>query len=267
MAQPTAEPATRSPSPLARAGQRVAGLPPASFFLTSAVFHYLGPSLAVLLFAHVAALGVAWLRIATAAVVFAAWRRPWRLVRRMAPAQRRVVLGLGVVLAGMNAVFYLALTQNCGSSPTCRWLSCVARRMIWPASTGSWTCGFRRRTGRPKRTNEHNRHWASELVTGTAGASTGAERRRPKGPACPLEVCARWAAQPVSRAAQHIAHVTAHRAPFTTACWPARPAREGKGTRWPGGSRLYGMRPPVSLTRRTSVKPAGQRKERRVARA
>jgi inner membrane transporter RhtA len=55
--------------------QRLAGtvrdLPPTSFFLTSAVFHYLGPSLAVLLFAHIAVLGVAWLRIASAAVVFA----------------------------------------------------------------------------------------------------------------------------------------------------------------------------------------------------
>jgi inner membrane transporter RhtA len=37
----------------------VARLPATSFFVTSAVFHYLGPSLAVLLFAHVDVLGVA----------------------------------------------------------------------------------------------------------------------------------------------------------------------------------------------------------------
>ena len=43
----------------------------------SAVFHYLGPSFAVLLFARVEVLGVAWLRIASAAVIFALWRRPW----------------------------------------------------------------------------------------------------------------------------------------------------------------------------------------------
>jgi inner membrane transporter RhtA len=43
----------------------------------SAVFHYLGPALAVLLFARIDVLGVAWLRIAAAAAVFAAWRRPW----------------------------------------------------------------------------------------------------------------------------------------------------------------------------------------------
>ncbi|MGH3470489.1 MAG: EamA family transporter [Nocardioidaceae bacterium] len=87
----------------------VFALPPTSYFLTSAVFHYLGPSLAVLLFTRLGPLGVAWWRIATAAAVFAAWRRPWRLLARMTLAQRWVLLGLGVVLAGMNAVFYLAL--------------------------------------------------------------------------------------------------------------------------------------------------------------
>jgi len=48
----------RAAGRLQRAGQRVARLPPTSFFLTSAIFHYLGPSLAVLLFAHVDVLGV-----------------------------------------------------------------------------------------------------------------------------------------------------------------------------------------------------------------
>jgi inner membrane transporter RhtA len=51
-------------------------VPPHIYFLVSAIFHYLGPSFAVLLFAHLGVLGVAWLRIASAAVVFAAWRRP-----------------------------------------------------------------------------------------------------------------------------------------------------------------------------------------------
>src|SRR5438046_848836 len=49
-------------------------VPPHAYFLVSAVFHYLGPAFAVLLFAHVAPLGVAWLRIASAAAVFALWR-------------------------------------------------------------------------------------------------------------------------------------------------------------------------------------------------
>ena len=86
-------------------------LPPQSFFLVSAVFHYLGPSLAVLLFARLDVLGVAWLRVASAAVVFGLWRRPWRLARRLSPEGRRTLLGLGVVLAAMNSVFYLAVDR------------------------------------------------------------------------------------------------------------------------------------------------------------
>ena len=86
-------------------------MPPTSFFLTSAVFHYLGPSLAALLFVHVAARGVAWLRIASAAVVFAAWRRPWRIFTAASLGQRLVFFGLGVVLAAMNSLFYLAIAQ------------------------------------------------------------------------------------------------------------------------------------------------------------
>ena len=86
-------------------------LPPASYFGISAVFHYLGPSLAVLLFAHVDVLGVAWLRIASAAVVLGGWRRPWRLLGRLDTAQRWVLLALGVVLAAMNALFYLAVDR------------------------------------------------------------------------------------------------------------------------------------------------------------
>jgi inner membrane transporter RhtA len=86
-------------------------LPPQSYFTVSAVFHYLGPSLAVLLFAQVSVLGVAWLRIVTAAVVFAAWRRPWRMVRRLDRRQRWVLVQLGVVLAAMNSLFYLAVER------------------------------------------------------------------------------------------------------------------------------------------------------------
>src|SRR5579862_8041636 len=80
--------------------------PPALYFVVSAVFHYLGPSFAVLLFARVSPLGVAFLRIATAAAVYAAWRRPWR---RGAPT--RDALALGVVLGAMNPCFYLAIAR------------------------------------------------------------------------------------------------------------------------------------------------------------
>ena len=80
-------------------------MPPELYFVVSAVFHYLGPSFAVLLFARVPVLGVAWLRIATASVVFAAWRRPWRVLREP------VVLAWGVVLALMNCCFYAAISR------------------------------------------------------------------------------------------------------------------------------------------------------------
>jgi inner membrane transporter RhtA len=90
---------------------RLLRLPPQSFFGVSAVFHYLGPSLAVLLFARLDVLGVAWLRVASAALVFALWRRPWRLGRRLSVADRRALLGLGVVLAVMNSAFYLAVAR------------------------------------------------------------------------------------------------------------------------------------------------------------
>jgi inner membrane transporter RhtA len=86
-------------------------LPPQAYFLVSAMFHYLGPSLAVLLFARVDVLGVAWLRIASAAAVFALWRRPWRLIGRLSPGDRWRIAALGVVLAVMNSAFYLAVDR------------------------------------------------------------------------------------------------------------------------------------------------------------
>src|SRR3979411_3139224 len=91
--------------------RRVAALPPQSFFLVSAVFHYLGPAFAVLLFAQVSVLGVAWLRIVTAALVFAVWRRPWRLLSRSSPANSRILVALGIVLAALNCLFYLAVAH------------------------------------------------------------------------------------------------------------------------------------------------------------
>jgi inner membrane transporter RhtA len=89
-------------------GRRV---PAEAFFVGSAVFHYLGPAFAVLLFARVDVLGVAWLRIASAALVFALWRRPWRLVGSLSMDARRTLLSLGIVLALMNAVFYEAIAR------------------------------------------------------------------------------------------------------------------------------------------------------------
>lgn len=86
-------------------------VPPQAWFAVSAVFHYLGPAFAVLLFPVVGVLGVAWFRIATAALVFAPITRPWRTFCRAAPRERLLLLSLGACLAAMNSAFYLALDR------------------------------------------------------------------------------------------------------------------------------------------------------------
>jgi inner membrane transporter RhtA len=108
----TAIDAAARPTVAPGSGERIVSrLPPTSFFLTSALFHYLGPALAVLLFVHVGPMGVAWLRIAAAAVVFAWWRRPWRVITGTSRGQRLTFVGLGVALAAMNSLFYLAIAR------------------------------------------------------------------------------------------------------------------------------------------------------------
>jgi inner membrane transporter RhtA len=66
--------------------------PPHLYFVVSAVFHYLGPAFAVLLFARMDVLGVAWLRVFSAAVIFALWLRPWRAFVRLDGAGRRLLV-------------------------------------------------------------------------------------------------------------------------------------------------------------------------------
>ena len=86
-------------------------MPPQAYFVGSAIFHYLGPSFAVLLFLRVSPVGVAWLRIVSAGLLFAAWRRPWRVIRRADRVTVRLLLELGTVLALMNTCFYLAIAR------------------------------------------------------------------------------------------------------------------------------------------------------------
>ncbi len=86
-------------------------VPPHAFFMVSALFHYLGPSFAVLLFSHVGVLGVACLRIASAAAIFAIWRRPWRVVIDCDQGARMLIVALGITLALMNSAFYLAIDR------------------------------------------------------------------------------------------------------------------------------------------------------------
>jgi inner membrane transporter RhtA len=65
----------------------------------------------VLLFARLDVLGVAWLRIASAAVILGACRRPWRALPALGGEGRRLLLAWGAVLAMMNACFYSAIDR------------------------------------------------------------------------------------------------------------------------------------------------------------
>lgn len=86
-------------------------VPPHAWFGVSAIFHYLGPSFAVLLFPAIGVLGIAWFRIASAALVFAPITKPWRTIREADNRTRLLLIGLGACLAVMNTSFYLALDK------------------------------------------------------------------------------------------------------------------------------------------------------------
>lgn len=86
-------------------------VPPTVWFGVSAIFHYLGPSFAVLLFPSIGVLGVAWFRIASAALIFAPITRPWKTLQRADGRTRLLLVGLGICLAVMNTSFYLALDR------------------------------------------------------------------------------------------------------------------------------------------------------------
>ena len=89
-------------------GERI---PPHLYFVGSAIFHYLGPSFAVLLFTRVPVGGVAWLRIVSAAAVFALWRKPWRAFFTGSRSTQWTITALGVVFALMNYSFYIAIDR------------------------------------------------------------------------------------------------------------------------------------------------------------
>src|SRR6184192_4361676 len=98
--------------PMARERPATAeSIPPEAFFICIAIFHYLGPAFAVLLFARVDVLGVAWLRIASAALVFAVWRRPWRKLAALDRQGQLLIVSLGAVFAVMNACFYVSIDR------------------------------------------------------------------------------------------------------------------------------------------------------------
>ncbi len=103
------------------------GLPAPLLFVIGGVSMYVGAALAVGLFAEASPAGVAWLRLAGAAVVLGVWRlgvaaagrRRARGADRSSPdatrrwTGRRIALAgaFGVVTAGMNIVFYEAIAR------------------------------------------------------------------------------------------------------------------------------------------------------------
>lgn len=84
-------------------------MPVPVLFLGSGIAQYVGAAIAVGLFAVAGAPETAWLRILVAALVLLAWRRPWRLTWTRRALGSAVLFGL--VLAGMNIAFYLAIAH------------------------------------------------------------------------------------------------------------------------------------------------------------
>ena len=90
-----------------RPGQVLDGVPAPALFVASGLTQYLGAAVAVGLFGQLPAATVAWLRIVVAAVVLILWRRPWRT--RWEREDLWAIARFGLVLAGMNVTFYIAI--------------------------------------------------------------------------------------------------------------------------------------------------------------
>ena len=81
----------------------------------------------MLLFARVAPAGVAWLRIVSAAIVFAAWRRPWRALRAADRVYVLTRIQLRGVALGFGLAFAAAHTSPAETRPP-RLAACAATR-------------------------------------------------------------------------------------------------------------------------------------------
>ena len=88
-----------------------AGIRAPVLFIVQGLTQYVGASYAVMLFALMPSTTVAWWRIAVAAVVMAAWRRPWRAEVRMTRKSLGLAAIFGLCLATMNMLFYLAIAR------------------------------------------------------------------------------------------------------------------------------------------------------------
>ncbi len=86
---------------------RLTGTPPEALVVLSAISLYAGAAVAVSLFDYLQPQSVAWIRVAGAALVLLAWRRPWRV----SWTRERLLwaAAFGATLAVMNLMFYLAV--------------------------------------------------------------------------------------------------------------------------------------------------------------
>jgi len=86
-------------------------VPAPLLFVLSGLSQYLGAAVAVKLFGTLPAPTLAWLRITIAAVILLVWVRPWRARLRASLRGRQWAnaVAFGVVLATMNASFYVAI--------------------------------------------------------------------------------------------------------------------------------------------------------------
>ncbi|MDO5672789.1 MAG: EamA family transporter [Actinomycetaceae bacterium] len=82
-------------------------IPPPVFFMGSGFCQYVGAALAVGVFLQIGPLSVAWLRILLSGVILLAWRRP----RNLSWSDIAWSVVFGLVLGGMNMVFYEAIAR------------------------------------------------------------------------------------------------------------------------------------------------------------
>jgi inner membrane transporter RhtA len=85
------------------------GVSPEALIVVSAISLYAGAAVAVSLFDYLQPQSVAWIRVAGAALLLLAWRRPWR----GSWTRERLLwaAAFGATLAVMNLMFYLAVEQ------------------------------------------------------------------------------------------------------------------------------------------------------------